>query len=268
MCYVCDFISSDTISRHKESLLAKSLSSTLMAIWDVASISSLPSLRPKVLVLESSSATVVDGDARLKIPITESISLILTLSDQGDKDDVIALSLFFLRQTLKHVPTHYCTSLIPVELVGEVKKEEEENTTEEVPSNLVGGLGDETFIYPALQTVIVPPTDTRDAAREDDVDAQAHKEVEPPKEVVPIDWVSFFANVTKRIGMLEKLDKLLDQIKGILSPLIFERKSKLRGQGKEHNEKNDQQGRNRIKHLPTRRHLQPRRQEFHCNMSD
>jgi hypothetical protein len=95
---------------------------------------------------------------------------------------VIAISVFFLRQTLKHVPAHYCTSMIPIKFLGEM--EDEEITTEEVPV-MVGGLGDETLIYSALQV-----------------------------EDGTLDWVSFFGNVTARVGMLETLDKVLDQIKG------------------------------------------------------
>lgn len=173
---------SDTISRHKEALLAKSLPPPLLSIWDAISIHSTANLRPTVLVQESSSSSV-EGEAKLKIPVTEAMSLILSLSDQGEKDDVIAISLFCSRRTIKHVPSHYCTSSIPLKILGEL--EDEEITTEEVPV-FANGQGSETLIYPALQV--------NDGT---------------------LDWLAFFKNVTARVGMLEELDKALDHIKGI-----------------------------------------------------
>lgn len=184
---------SHTIERHKDALLAKSLPPVLHSIWKLSTQITEPELRPTVMVpgrglaRKHSSSSSAEDMIRLKVPLTESVSLIMSMLDQGGKDDVLAFSVFSLRQSLKHVPQHYFFSMIPVKYVERQDQDEDETTrTGARPLDVVNQGGDACLVY---------------------------GEVQANGKSVSVDWVDFFAALRGRVVLLEDLEKTLDQIK-------------------------------------------------------
>ncbi|KAL3893925.1 MAG: hypothetical protein SGCHY_005563, partial [Lobulomycetales sp.] len=196
-------LSSHTIERHKDALLAKSLPPVLHSIWKLSTQITEPELRPTVMVpgrglaRKHSSSSSAEDMIRLKVPLTESVSLIMSMLDQGGKDDVLAFSVFSLRQSLKHVPQHYFFSMIPVKYVERQDQDEDETTrTGARPLDVVNQGGDACLVY---------------------------GEVQANGKSVSVDWVDFFAALRGRVVLLEDLEKTLDQIK--LNPNFGQKKT-------------------------------------------